>query len=150
MNTEVCGLLKAWDSAFRAGDTTALKAARIDLVAGIKRARSNYALKVQAQFSSNNSQSMWRSIKCTTDYKKEPAKCPSDPSLPDALNAYYTRFESLNTTSPIRFPISPDEPICSVTAAEVRTTLQRVNPRKAAGPDGIPGRVLKDCAYQTD
>ena len=28
----------------------------------------------------------------------------------------------------------------------MRTTLLKVNPRKAAGPDNIPGRVLRDCA----
>ncbi len=33
-------------------------------------------------------------------------------------------------------------------AADVRKTLSRINPRKAAGPDNIPGRVLKDCAAQ--
>ncbi len=30
----------------------------------------------------------------------------------------------------------------------VRKTLSRINPRKAAGTDNIPGRVLKDCAEQ--
>ena len=30
----------------------------------------------------------------------------------------------------------------------VRSTLLRINPRKAAGPDNIPGRVLKDCAEE--
>lgn len=33
-------------------------------------------------------------------------------------------------------------------AAEVKRTLQRGNPRKAAGPDGIPARVLKECLTQ--
>merc|ERR1712240_6309 len=31
---------------------------------------------------------------------------------------------------------------------DVRRTLKGVNPRKAAGPDGIPGQVLRDCADQ--
>ncbi len=35
-----------------------------------------------------------------------------------------------------------------LSAADVRKTLSRINPRKAAGPDNIPGRVLKDCAAQ--
>ncbi|XP_059842900.1 uncharacterized protein LOC132403518 [Hypanus sabinus] len=35
-----------------------------------------------------------------------------------------------------------------LTVADVRTTLCRVNPRKAAGPDNIPGRVLRGCADQ--
>ncbi len=32
--------------------------------------------------------------------------------------------------------------------AEVRRTLLKINTRKAAGPDGIPGRVLRDCAAE--
>ncbi|KAK1792524.1 hypothetical protein P4O66_012462, partial [Electrophorus voltai] len=35
-----------------------------------------------------------------------------------------------------------------LTAADVRRTLRGVNPRKAAGPDNIPGRVLRECADQ--
>ena len=36
----------------------------------------------------------------------------------------------------------------SFTAANVSKTFKRVNPRKAAGPDGIPSRVLRACADQ--
>ncbi len=35
-----------------------------------------------------------------------------------------------------------------LSAADVRKTLSRINLRKAAGPNNIPGRVLKDCAAQ--
>ncbi|KAK3550604.1 hypothetical protein QTP70_000686 [Hemibagrus guttatus] len=35
-----------------------------------------------------------------------------------------------------------------LTMADVKKTLCRVNPRKAAGPDNIPGRVLRECAEQ--
>ena len=34
------------------------------------------------------------------------------------------------------------------TAADVRKTFKRVNPRKAAGPDGIPSSALRACADQ--
>ncbi|KAI3368906.1 hypothetical protein L3Q82_025426 [Scortum barcoo] len=69
-------------------------------------------------------------------------------------------YPTLSTTSTpalmIRTPPpAPDSPPHQenrapqgVTAAEVRRTLQRINPRKAAGPDNISGRVLKGCAYQ--
>ncbi len=40
-----------------------------------------------------------------------------------------------------------DQALC-LSAADVRKTLSRINPQKAAGPDNIPGRVLKDCAAQ--
>jgi hypothetical protein len=35
-----------------------------------------------------------------------------------------------------------------LTAANVSKTFKRVNPCKAAGPDGIPSRVLRACADQ--
>lgn len=36
----------------------------------------------------------------------------------------------------------------SVSTADVRKLHRRVAPRKATGPDGIPGRALRDCADQ--
>ena len=42
----------------------------------------------------------------------------------------------------------PNDLVLCLSTAEVRKTLLRVNPRKAAGPDGIPGRVLRECADQ--
>ena len=36
----------------------------------------------------------------------------------------------------------------TVQAQEVARMLVRVNPRKAAGPDGVPGKVLRACADQ--
>ena len=40
-----------------------------------------------------------------------------------------------------------DRPL-SIQRGEVYRSFKRINTRKAAGPDGIPGRVLKACAYQ--
>jgi len=44
--------------------------------------------------------------------------------------------------------IAKDEHALSVTEHAMRRALMRVNTRKAAGPDGISGRVLKTCANQ--
>ncbi len=38
--------------------------------------------------------------------------------------------------------------VLCLSPADVKKTLSRINPRKAAGPDNIPGRVLRDCAAQ--
>ena len=91
---------------------------------------------------------MWRGIKCITDYNIRGAQCPRDPSLPDALNSFYARFNEPKTSPSNRLTPPPGEEPLSVTAAEVRRTLLRINPRKAAGPDNISGRVLKGCADQ--
>ncbi|KAI3353957.1 hypothetical protein L3Q82_018450 [Scortum barcoo] len=112
LNAEVRSLLKARDAAFRSGDRLALRAARRQLTAGVKRAKAAYG--------------------------------PLS-TLPDALNNFYARFDDPNTSPSIRFTPPPGEEPLRVTAAEVRRTLQRINPRKAAGPDNISRRVLKGC-----
>ncbi len=43
---------------------------------------------------------------------------------------------------------SSDDHLITVSEDEVRRELKRVNIRKAAGPDGITGRVLRSCANQ--
>ncbi len=84
MTAEVISLLRARDSTFRISDTEALRAARRNLTKGIKRAKADYALKIQGHFSTNDPQSMWASIKSITDYNRRDTECPRDPSLPDA------------------------------------------------------------------
>ncbi|KAK1796491.1 hypothetical protein P4O66_009531, partial [Electrophorus voltai] len=44
-------------------------------------------------------------------------------------------------------PPQNDQVLC-LTVADVRRTLREGNPWKAAGPDNIPGRVLRECADQ--
>ncbi|KAI3358026.1 hypothetical protein L3Q82_003047 [Scortum barcoo] len=121
--------------------------ARRQLTAGVKRAKAAYAQRIKGHFTSNDPRSMWRGIKCITDYNTRDAQCTRDPSLTRryALNNFYA---SDDRPPPAPHQIRPGEEPLRVTAAEVRRTLQRINPRKAAGPDNISGRVLKGCAYQ--
>ena len=65
--------------------------------------------------------------------------------LPDRLNNYFARFEENTVT--LTWPATKTCRL-SFTAASVSKTFKRVNPRKAAGQDGIPSRVLKACADQ--
>ncbi len=53
-----------------------------------------------------------------------------------------------NDTPAQKLPTPPNDQALCLSAADVRKTLSRINPRKAASPDNIPGRVLKDCAAQ--
>ncbi len=67
---------------------------------------------------------------------------------PDTLNHFSSRFEMQNDTPAQKLPTPPNGPGALFVCTDVRKTLSRINPRKAAGPDNIPGRVLKDCAAQ--
>ncbi len=53
-----------------------------------------------------------------------------------------------NDTPAQKLPTPPNDQAFCLSPADVRKTLSRINPRKAAGPDNKPGRVLRDCAAQ--
>ncbi len=149
MTAEVRGLLKTRDEAFRSGDKAALKTARANLSCGIKNAKRSHAQKINNDFmDSRDTRSLWQAIQTITDYKPPPQACDDDPSLPDSLNHFYSWFEMQNDTPAQKLPTPPNDQALCLSAADVRKTLSRINPRKAAGPDNIPGRVLKDCAAQ--
>ncbi len=149
MTAEVRGLLKTRDEAFRSGDKAALKTARANLSRGIKNAKRSHAQKINNHFTdSRDTRSLWQAIQTITDYKPPPQACDDDLSLPDTLNHFYSWFEMQNDTPAQKLPTPPNDQALCLSAADVRKTLSRINPRKAAGPDNIPGRVLKDCAAQ--
>lgn len=64
-------------------------------------------------------------------------------SLPDVLNHFYANFDRLNTETPIKTLPPPDGHV--PLPSEVRSSLNRVNWHKAAGPDGIPEPVIRAC-----
>ncbi len=74
--------------------------------------------------------------------------------LADKLNSFYGHFESNRgcATLPISAAESgsqsSDNHVITVSEDEVLRALIHVNVRKAAGPDGITGRVLRSCADQ--
>ena len=73
----------------------------------------------------------------------------SDPNLPDNLNEFYACFDRANTNALTRMDIQTDNNITlAFTEPEVRKIFRKIHARKAAGPDGIPPRVVKMCASQ--
>ena len=67
--------------------------------------------------------------------------------LPDKLNHFYARFEASNTETCMSASAVPDDCVITLSAADVRP-LKKVNIHKAAGPECLPGRVLRACAAQ--
>ncbi|KAK3520331.1 hypothetical protein QTP70_023296 [Hemibagrus guttatus] len=97
---------------------------------------------------SGDSRRMWQGIQEITNYKTTPSACDSDSSLPDTLNDFYDRFEAQNNVAARKTIPAPNDQVLCLSTADVRRTLCRVNSRKSAGPDNIPGRVLRECAEQ--
>ncbi len=151
INSDVRSALSARTSAFKSGNTDDRKQASYDLRRSIKAAKRQYKNKVEEQFNNNNPRSMWQGINNITGFKgNKPATVNIAASLPDELNTFYVRFEAHNTAHTECAPTAAAEEVSplSLSVADVTRSFKRVNIRKAVGPDGIPGRVLKACAYQ--
>ncbi len=80
------------------------------------------------------------------------AEVRADPLLVEELNTFHGRFEC---NGGMTLPISASgssrqssDHVITVSEDKVQRELKRVNVRKAAGPDGITGRVLRSCADQ--
>ena len=150
MNREFRLLLKARDTAFRSGDAQAYSSSRADLKRGIKKAKHCYTLRIEEHFKNNSDpRRMWQGIQAITDYK--PTNTPPqnrDASFPDELNSFYARFDRDNREAAVKAVLTTNHQPLTLSSTDVCAALSRINARKAAGPDGIPGRVLRVCAGQ--
>ncbi|KAL0201505.1 hypothetical protein M9458_004692, partial [Cirrhinus mrigala] len=149
MNKEVRLLLKARNTAFRSGDAQAYSTSRANLKRGIKKAKHCYKLKLREHFSNSDPRRMWQGIQALSDYKPSQST-PTDTNVffLNELNDFYARFERDNKETATKIASSTDHSPITLTSSDVYTALSRINARKAAGPDGIPGRVLRACAEQ--
>jgi hypothetical protein len=57
-------------------------------------------------------------------------------------------FKASNTEARTRAPAVLEDCVITLSLADVSKTFKQVNIHKAAGPDELPGRVLKACADQ--
>uniref|UniRef100_A0A9J8B5F0 Reverse transcriptase domain-containing protein n=1 Tax=Cyprinus carpio carpio TaxID=630221 RepID=A0A9J8B5F0_CYPCA len=149
MNKEVRLLLKARNTAFRSDDAQAYSKSRANLKRGIKKAKYCFKLKVEEHFSNSDPRRMWQGIQIISDYKSS----NSTPTVTDVfflneLNDFYAHFNSDSKEMVTKITHSADHQPLKLTSTDVHTALSRINARKAAGPDGIPGRVLRACAEQ--
>ncbi|CDQ76546.1 unnamed protein product [Oncorhynchus mykiss] len=125
---------------------TEYKQCSYSLHKAIKQAKHQYRDKVESQFNGSDTRGMWQGLQSIMDFKKKTSPVTDqDVLLPDRLNNFFARFE--DNTVPLTRPATKT---CgfSFTAANVNKTFKRVNPRKAAGPDGISSRILRACADQ--
>ncbi len=92
---------------------------------------------------------MWQGLRTICAFgNKSSAEVSADPSLADELNTFYGRFECNGGSASGSSRQRSENHVITVSEDEVRRALKGVNIRKAAGPDGITGRVLRSCADQ--
>ncbi|TKS64906.1 N-lysine methyltransferase KMT5A [Collichthys lucidus] len=115
---------------------------------GIREAKADYRRRIENHLDSNNSWQVWRGVQQLTDYKTNRGAAEGDLALAEELNVFFARFEVTAPDVPPPHHTAHSSTTLTLVEQEVRRTLRAVNPRKAAGPDGVPGRVLRECADQ--
>ncbi|KAI4873821.1 hypothetical protein NFI96_014420, partial [Prochilodus magdalenae] len=151
INCDVRSMLRARSTAFLSGNAEDYKRARYDLRRSIRQAKRQYRVKLEGCYTSADSRRMWQGLRHITDYQQRSREVTtSHTTLPDQLNEFYARFEALNPDRQrgVMAEGSTQNSSLTVTSVEVCKALRRINPRKAAGPDNIPGRALKVCSSE--
>ncbi len=144
----------AYNTGILSGNMSEYKASCYALRQAVRAAKRRYRERIESHFQFNDSRHMWQGLKtiCSSGNNSS-AEVRADPLLAEELNTFYGRFEcNGGTTLPISASgssrQSSDDLAITLSEDEVRRELKRVNVIKAAGPDGITGRVLRSCADQ--
>ncbi len=146
----------AYNEALLSGNMREYKASCYALRRAVSAAKHRYKERIESHFQLNDSRRMWQGLRTICAFgNKSSAEVRADPSLAEELNTfYYGRFESNGGIAALPSSTSgssrqrSENHVITVTEDEVRRALKGVNIRKAAGPDGITGRVLRSCADQ--
>jgi len=130
--------------------------ARNTLNKEIRVAKRTYAKRLEDQFTSNDSTSVWKGLRAITNYKTPSPCTETNQQLANNLNEFYCRFEPPHTHSdhlssqpltPPAIPLSPP-PALQISEDDVRQIFRKNKRRKEPGPDGVTPACLKTCADQ--
>ncbi len=145
----------AYNEALLSGNMSEYKASCYALRRAVRAAKLRYRERIESHFQLNDSRRMWQGLRTICAFgNKSSAEVRAALLLADELNTFYGRFECNGGSATLLISASgssrqsSDNHVITMSEDEVRRALKRVNVRKAAGPDGITGRVLRSCADQ--
>ena len=118
-----------------------------------KEAQIQYKDKMQEKFTTGDVRAAWDGMNTMMGRKvqKQGLKCDDPITFSNDLNSFYARFDDHDFSSEVQNVCKPLSTIpndITVSEASVNKIFSRVNPRKASGPDGVGGKVLKECSNQ--
>jgi hypothetical protein len=131
-----------------------LKNVQSHLKKAIFKCKCEYRDKVENMFNTNCMKTAWSNLKklCCYSKKKSTLVVDDDVAFANELNQFYARFDTEDFTDKQNAVIQvlleiKDESIV-VDESDVQKCLSKINVKKAAGPDGLCGKVLKFCNNQ--
>ncbi len=144
----------AYNAGILSGNMSEYKSSCYALRRAVRAAKRRYSERIESHFQLNDSRRMWQGLKtiCSSGNNNS-VEVRADPLLAVELNNFYGRFECnggaiLPSSASRSSRQSSNDYAITLSEDDVRRELRRVNIRKAAGPDGITGRVLRSCADQ--
>ena len=153
---ELKQIIRGKRQAFARGDFGKVKELNHKLKQEIKAAKEIYREQLEGCFQANNPRGAWNCLEMMTDYKKHKVNVfqgtENAKHRADELNKCYCRVDTQDFSDKLKDQLntlcSLDDPPIVLEEQEVYKHFISVNPRKASGPDGICGRLLKTCARQ--
>ncbi len=142
----------AYNAGILSGNMSEYKASCYALRRAVRAAKRRYRERTESHFQLNDSRRMWQGLKtiCSSGNNSS-AEVRADPLLAEELNTKL-HFEcnggATLPNSPSGSSRQSSDHVFTLSEDEVWRELKRVNVRKAAGPDGFTGRVLRSCADQ--
>ncbi len=143
----------AYNAGLLSGNMSEYKASCYALRRAVRADKRRYRERIESHFQLNDSRRMWQGLKTIcSSVNNSSAEVRADPLLAEELNTFYGHFEC-NGGATLAISASgssrqSSDHVFTLSEDEVRRELRRVNVRKAAGPDGITGHVLRSCADQ--
>ena len=168
ITSHIKGLLNMKKRAFKDGDQWELKRAQKELRVQLRAAKEQYRRKLEQKLQKRSMKEVWDGMKIITGCgAKRGASIIGDVEKANQLNNFFNRFDETisNASQNIQIGLSlsssyllnsshdknhkeENVPTPLITAAQVSGQLRRICSRKAAGPDGVPPRLLKACAAE--
>ena len=138
---------------FKKGDRNALKQVQVDLKRAITEEKAAYRDRIEGLFTDNNMKRVWDGIRLMSGYtSKSRSRLPvTTVEYADELNQFYNRFDNHDFSAEhngLQDLLTHSACDLVVTEGEVLRQFSRLNPSKAAGPDNLSSRVLKNCAIE--
>ncbi len=150
IRTAVNARTATYKAGLSSGDMSNYKASCNALRRSVRAAKLRYRERVESHFQINDSRHLWQGLKTICAFgSKSSTEVRADPLVADELNSFYAHFETNCCSATLPFSMSgrsgqvSDDNITTVSENEVQKGLKQVNVRKAPGPDGVSGCVLR-------
>ena len=137
--------------AFIQGDMQKVREMEKDFRRQKKIAKAEYKDKVEVRFKGGNAREAWKGLNTMMgrEQQKQLFTCQDPHAFVNELNTFYARFDVKDFSQDcddLCQSLIPSS--VNISEENVVKIFSHINPRKAPGPDGLRGKVLRVCSLQ--